>query len=226
MDRTPLLHPVDVQGGRRPYAISVCLRVAASPHIFVALVLVLCTVSNNIVTPLLGPFVGLLVCAYVERRYRADAWANIARRSQDVTRDEPRMWAAMARTAQASALATAIVVFVVHPGAEAFTPAAGSLVSGVLMGLAAGAVATATWDRVAPPAWRVEPTSPAVAIPAVGVTLLLSAMATTALLSRAPWDQSAFFAGAAICVSFTAAALSLRAIPAKIRCAPMSLIDR
>ena len=57
--------------------------------LLLALALCLWAVSDNPVSPLVGPLVGLTATAYVERRFRYDAWSHIPRRRQDLVRSDP-----------------------------------------------------------------------------------------------------------------------------------------
>lgn len=225
MDHSALQHPADVTAARAPYAVAVALRTVSSPHSFVALSLALFTISDNVVTPLVGPFLGLLICAYVERGFRADAWAFIPRRRQDATRPEPWTWWALARGAECAALVAASVVFASFAGTSPIVTDASATAVGMLSALALCTIAVFTWDRLAPRRWRTENAPIGLAACFALATATTSALTVIALLPRAPWTQTGFLVGAAACVLFAASTLAMRLIPGRIRCLPEAMIE-
>lgn len=141
-----LLHPVDFAPARRYYLLAMFLQLAASPIILAAAIIFLLGISANLFTPLLGPIVGLSITSYVERRYRADAWAHIARKAQDRTRSDPAPWAQLALTLQLVLLLLAVLGLVQAVRATGQSGAA-ALGAGILAGLVLVEVASLIWDR-------------------------------------------------------------------------------
>lgn len=122
------------------------LQLAASPTILAAAVIFLLSISGNLITPLLGPIVGLSITSYVERRYRADAWAHIARKAQDRTRSDPAPWAQLALVLRLVLLLLAVLGLVQAVRTTGQTGAA-ALGAGILAGLVLVEAAALIWDR-------------------------------------------------------------------------------
>lgn len=222
-----LLHPLDIPREIAParvyYLTAMAMRMLASPAVLTAAVLLLLTISNNVWTPIIGPVVALSLVCYTEQRFRADAWAYIARREQDLTRPDPAPWTRLAILAQALLLGAAIWVFVAHSGGDPLS-AARVLATGVLGGLILVEVAGLV-EMGYRPGRRGMPGSSMASRAIQTVAIIVIAGLGAARL--APWqseDTWAVGAGALIPVLAVVAWWMLRRIPEHVRCLPESLL--
>ncbi|WP_454295119.1 hypothetical protein [Salana multivorans] len=217
------LHPLDIREARGYYLAATLLRLFVSPTVLVASVLLLWVVSNNSVTPVLGPSIGLTLIAYVERKYRSDAWSYIPRRQQDVGRDEPASLALLARGVEVAVLAVATASFVSSVGIRLVPTRVTSIAVGIMLGLALIVVATLLWDRSAPRDHRFSLAPSLVGNVAAGSILLVVAWGTANLMGRVALDMPTTLIGFAVVGSVTTLWLLLRLIPVRVRCLPASI---
>lgn len=130
------MHPLDlppiVAPARRAYLVGLLLQQVSSPRVLVALSALLMAVSNNPVTPLVGPWLTLALVLYVARRFDSDAWAYIPRREQDTARPAPAPWLEIGVIAQVVVLAAGLATYLA--AAQARPEAMGA---SVVAGLAA-----------------------------------------------------------------------------------------
>lgn len=219
----PLLHPLDIEEARSYYLAATLLRVFVSPSVLTATMLLLWAVSNNPVTPILGPVVGITLIAYVERKFRTDAWAYVPRRRQDAGRDEPVALASLARGVELAFLAGAMVGFVSSLGVRAVPTQVGSIALGVVVGLALIVVGTWLWDRSAPRDHRFALAPMAVGDLSGVLTLAILALGASAIFGRTAIHLPEALAGFALIVGTTTLWLLLRLIPVRVRCLPPSV---
>ncbi|WP_188043286.1 hypothetical protein [Changpingibacter yushuensis] len=222
-----LLHPLDIPREIAParayFCTAMAMRMLASPAVLTAAVLVLLTVSNNVWTPIIGPAVALSLVCYTEQRFRADAWAYIARREQDPTRHDPARWTHRSLLAQILLVGAATWLFIARSDND-LPPTARVLAIGVLGGLILVEVAELAEMRYRPGHRGVSGAFlrshaiqkvAIIGIAGFGVTLL------------APWQsENLWKAGAGVLVPVLAAVAwwLLRRIPEHVRCLPDSLI--
>lgn len=219
----PLLHPLDIKEARSYYLVATLLRAFVSPAVLTALMLCLWAVSNNPVTPVLGPVVAVTLIAYVERKFRTDAWAYVPRRRQDAGRDEPVALASLARGVEVALLAGAMVGFVSSLGVRAVPTQVGSIALGVVVGLALIVVGTWLWDRSAPRDHRFALSPIVVGDLSGALTLAILALGASAILGRTAIHLPEALGGFALIVSTTTLWLLLRLIPVHIRCLPPNI---
>ncbi|MDE0546268.1 hypothetical protein [Microbacterium sp. C7(2022)] len=214
------LHPLDVDEARGYYLVAALLRWFVSPSVLTALMLLLWVVSDNVWTPVVGPLLGLTVTAYVERRFRFDAWAYIPRRRQDAGRDEPIVLAGLARGAEVAFLFGAVSAFVSSVGVQEVPTAAGSVALGSLAGLALAVVVTFCWDHSAPRDHRFAPSPTIVTDLASVATLLILGGGMLLLSARIAIDLAGTMIGFAVIVGALTVWLLLRLVPVRVRCIP------
>lgn len=217
------LHPLDVDEARGYYLVAALLRWFVSPSVLVAMMLLLWVVSDNSWTPVVGPLVGLTLTAYVERRFRSDAWAYIPRRRQDAGRDEPIALAGIARGAEVVFLSGAVSAFVSSVGVREVPTAAGSVALGSLLGLALAIVVTLCWDHSAPRDHRFAPAPTVVTDLASIATLLLLFWGGLVLSGRIAIDLTGTLVGFAVIIGALTVWLLLRLVPVRVRCIPRSM---
>lgn len=217
------LHPLDVDEARGYYLVAALLRWFVSPSVLTAMMLFLWVVSDNSWTPVVGPLVGLTLTAYVERRFRTDAWAYIPRRRQDAGRDEPIVLAGITRGAEVSFVAGAVTVFVSSAGVRGVPTVAGSVALGAMAGLALAIVATLYWDHSAPRDHRFAPSPTIVTDLASVATLLLLAWGMLVLSARIAIDLTGMMFGFAVIAGALTVWLLLRLVPVRVRCIPQSM---
>lgn len=218
-----LLHPLDVTEARGYYMIAAFLRLLISPCVFVAMMLMLWVVSNNAVSPVVGPFVGLTVTAYVERRFRADAWAHIPRRRQDAGRDEPIILASTTRAIELVLLLLAIAAFVSSMGVREVPTMVASAALGAMLGLALAEVAILLWERFAPRDHRFAPAPSIVTNMFGAAVLIILIIGMMSLADRLSIEPTAVTLGAAMVVGVMTVWLLLRLVPVRVRCVPAAL---
>ncbi len=223
--RKMLRHPTEIGDARRYYLAASSLRVLSSPPVFVAMMLVLLSVSNNSFTPVIGPFLGMAFTAYVERRFRADAWAHIPRGHQDAGRDEPTMWAVIAAFTEIGVLLFATITFLTAASTRALATAPSSLGSGALLGLMFVTATTLLWDSRAPRDRRISYASSTVAIMFGTGALMTSACTVLLMFDRVDFDLGQAMSGVVIVVFSTALCLLMRLVPHRVRCSPAAWID-
>lgn len=214
------LHPLDVREARPAYAAAALLRLLTSPVVLVAAMLVLWAVSDNPVSPVLGPVLGLTVTAYVERRFRFDAWARIPRRRQDLGRDEPDGWASGARVVELAALVAALLLYVPRVGALAGPTAVAAVAQGAMLALMFTTVATMAWDRTAPRDRRITGASSTVTTPFGVLVLTALVWGLVGVAGRVQTDAGGVAVGAAVVITAATGWLLLRLIPRRARCVP------
>ncbi|MCK6066544.1 MULTISPECIES: hypothetical protein [Microbacterium] len=187
--------------------------------------LALLSISDNVVSPVLGPLIGLTICAYVERGWRTDAWAHIPRRHQDSGRDEPGLWSASGKFVQLAALAGGSASYVGALGVRDVATQAGPAVVGALTALALAELGALTWDRLAPRDRRVDGAPPLIGAAFTAGVILIVSIGAVSILARSPWDQTAFLAAAGGLVAYGLVILLMRLIPKGVRCLPEKLIS-
>lgn len=222
-----LLHPLDIPREIAParvyYLTAMAMRMLASPAVLCAAVLLLLMISNNVWTPFIGPVVALSLVCYTEQRFRADAWAYIPRREQDLTRPDPAQWMRLALVGQTLLVGAATWVFIASSGND-LLPTARVLAIGVLGGLILAEIAGLAEIR-----YRSEHRG----MP--GSSMRSRAMQMVAIIGiaglgvahLAPWqNEDTWMVGAAALVPVLAAVAwwLLRRIPEHVRCLPESLL--
>ncbi|WP_312180178.1 hypothetical protein [Arthrobacter sp.] len=113
-DRQRLVHPLDQADARRPFLYSLWLREAASPQLFFLLAAVLWSVSNNFVTPIVGPLSVAVIAGLGARKTERDAWSYIPRRRQDLARTLPTAWIVSTAAFRAAALFAGLLIICVR----------------------------------------------------------------------------------------------------------------
>lgn len=221
-----LLHPLDVADARRDYAIAAALRLLSSPVTLVAAMLMLWVVSDNAVSPVVGPLLGLTITAYVERRFSSDAWAYIPRRRQDTGRDEPTAWVGLARIAQLAALVAALGAYVPSVGVLAVPTRVASPAAGAMLGLMVITAATLTWDHAAPRDRRIAAASSPVSDTFGALVLTALICGLIGVSGRAGLDAGGAAVGAAVVLLAATGWLLFRLIPLRVRCLPERLTPR
>lgn len=207
-------HPLDLPLARRYFLGAVVLATLTAPVSIVSMMLALWAVSDNLVTPVLGSFLGLVVMAYVERRYRSDAWAYIPRRRQDLGRDEPGALAVVTASAQVVWLVAATAL--VH---DAHRPDVASLAVGSLLGLICCLVLILAWDLRAPVDRRVLFVAPTIEVGFVTAVFLVAGYRVVALAGGGT-DVAELVVGATLALAITAVGLCFRLIPRQVACLP------
>lgn len=216
---------MEIRGARRYYLAASLLHVLSSPSAFVAMVLVLVSVSNNSLTPVIGSFVSVVVTAYVERRFRADAWAHIPRRHQDTGRDEPTRVAVLGACTEIGLLLFATMSFLTAASTRPLATGSASLGMGALLGLFLVTATVLLWDSRAARGWHISYASSSVAIVFGTGALTASACAMLLILDRADFDPGQTLPGVVMVILSTALSLLMRLVPQKVRCSPAALID-
>ena len=214
------LHPLDVGEARSDYLVATLLRLFVSPSVLTAVMLLLWVVSNNPVTPMGGPVVAVTLIAYVERKFRTDAWAYIPRRRQDAGRDEPVILASLARGIEVLLLAGAVVSYASSVGVRAVPTQVASVALGVMAGLALIVVGTLLWDRSAPPDHRFALAPMAISDLAGGLTLLILALGAVGFVGRIAVHVPEVLIGFTVIASVMTLWLLLRLVPVRVRCLP------
>lgn len=209
-----LQHPIEIPRARRYYVGAVVLGTLASPAVIVAMMLALWAVSNNVVTPVVGAVLGLLVVSYVERRYRSDAWAHIARRRQDRGRDEPDAWSSAAFAVEIICLVAGTSLVVLSDRVDVV-----SLAVGALLGLIAVVALTVAWDLRAPSDRRILYASPSVEIAFAAITVAVAAVGVI-LLAGDDFVAPEAIVGAAAATAVAVIGLLFRLIPLRVSCLP------
>jgi hypothetical protein len=209
-----LQHPIEIPRARRFFVGAVVLGTLTSPSVIVAMMLVLWAVSNNPVTPVVGAILGLLAMAYVERRYRSDAWAYIARRRQDRGRDEPGAWSLAAFAVEVACLIVGTSLVVLSGRADV-----ASLAVGALLGLIAVVVLTVAWDLRAPSDRRILYASPSVEIAFAAIAVAVAAVGVI-LLAGEDFVGIEAVAGATAAIAVAVIGLLFRLIPLRVSCLP------
>jgi hypothetical protein len=217
------LHPLDIEQARGYYLVAMLLRFFVSPTVLLSAMLLLWTVSNNALTPVVGPIIGLTLVAYVERRFRTDAWAYIPRRRQDLGRDEPIGLALLVRSVEVAFLAGTVTSFVSSVGVRPVPTRVASIALGLLLGLILIAVAALLWDRSAPRDHRFAPAPTPVGTLATTSTLIVVTLGSVTLARRITVDMPETLIGFAILAGATTLWLLLRLIPARVRCLPAGI---
>lgn len=209
-----LLHPLEIPRARLFFLGAAVLGVLTSPSAIVAMMLGLWAVSNNPVTPVIGAVLGLIAMAYVERRYRSDAWAYIPRRRQDRGRDEPDLWVAVGLSVEA-------ILLVVGTSLVALSgrPEIASLAVGALLAIIGAVIVTVAWDLRAPSDRRILAASPPVEISFAAITVTIAAVGVILLAGEDFVGTEAALA-AAITVVVAAIGLLFRLIPLRVSCLP------
>ncbi|GAA1827517.1 hypothetical protein [Agromyces salentinus] len=215
-----LQHPLDLRAARPVYRWAAALRALTSPAVSLAAIMLLWVVSDNLVTPVVGPVLGVSTIAYVERRCRADAWAHVARGRQDAGRDDPAAWSAAAVAFEVLVFAGACAVFVPKVGVEAGPTAVAPIAAGMAVGLLVCSLAASTWDRRAPRERRVDNASHGVVQIRQAGILVVSGTAVAMLSERAVLMPPAVALGAALALAVGAIGLLARLIPSRVRCLP------
>jgi len=216
-----LLHPVDFSPARRYYLFAMFLQLAASPAILAAAILFLLTISANLLSPLIGPIIGLTVTSYVERRYRADAWAHIARKAQDLTRPDPAPWAQAGLVLQVLLLGMAAAGLIGQTRREVLAGAP-SLGAGVLGGLVLVQIAVLLWDRGAPVHTRSSGIGTGWRHAHAGGVLFVSAVSGASLLGLEFFHPVLLAAGMLVTGVVSLLWYVMRLIPASSSCVPKS----
>lgn len=209
-----LQHPLEVPRARLFFLGAAILGVLTSPAVIVAMMLGLWAVSNNPVTPVIGAALGLLAMAYVERRYRSDAWAHIPRRRQDRGRNEPDRWASIELSVEVGLLAAGVWLVV-----ASHRPEINSLAVGALLGLIAVVVVTVAWDLRAPTDRRILSVSAPVEISFAALAVAVAAIGVI-LLAGEDFVGADAAIGAAATVAVAAIRLLFRLIPLRVSCLP------
>lgn len=128
------MHPLDlppiIAPARRNYLLGLLLQEASSPRVLVGLCALLMIVSNNPITPLIGPWLCLTLVCYFARRLDSDAWAYIPRREQDTQRPAPSPWVETGALAQLAVLACGVSAYLAAARAEPEVQG-GSIVAGL-----------------------------------------------------------------------------------------------
>lgn len=214
-----LAHPLDVPPARSLYLTAMALQQIASPIVLVATILLVWSVSTNPVTPVAGPVIGLTVTCYVERRYRADAWAHIARRLHDVGRPDPAPWAQIGMAAPLLLLGAGTALFVERVRSEEI-PGDPSVGLGMLAGLVLVELAVVAWDRQAEPARRSSGMAPALRIAQGLIASVIAAVGVVVLAGAGVVGLWSAALGALTVVGVSVGWYLLRLVPAKVRCVP------
>lgn len=209
-----LLHPLEIPRARLFFLGAAILGVLTSPSVIVAMMLGLWAVSNNPVTPIVGAVLGFIAMAYVERRYRSDAWAYIPRRRQDRGRDEPDLWAAVGQSVE-------VVLLVVGTALVTLSgrPEIASLAVGALLALIGVVIVTVAWDLRAPSDRRILAVSAPIEISFAVITVTVSAVGVILLAGEDHAGTEAALA-AAVTVAVAAIRLLFRLIPLRVSCLP------
>lgn len=211
------LHPLEIPRARHFFLGAAILGVLTSPNVIVAMMLGLWAVSNNPVTPVVGAVLGLIAMAYVERRYRSDAWAYIPRRRQDRGRDEPDLWAAVGQSVE-------VVLLVVGTSLVALSgrPEISSFAVGALLALIGVVIVTVAWDLRAPSDRRILAVSAPVEMSFAAITVTVAAVGVI-LLAGENFSGTEAALAATITVVVAAIRLLFRLIPLRVSCLPSGI---
>lgn len=225
--RRPRLHPLDlpreIAPARRWYLTGLALQQVASPRVLVGTCFLLMAVSDNPVTPLLGPWVGLALVCYVERRCFSDAWAYIPRREQDAGRPAPSLWVGFGALAQTSVLICGVTVYLVMTSGAARFPG-GPVAIGLAVALAVREFAISV-SSPEPDAGGGGPRTAALSVAGLiaFATCLAGAVVPAAHALAAPFDPWQFAIGLLTPITAAAVWRMLRRIPERVRCLPFRL---
>lgn len=145
----PLVHPLDLAGARRPYAISLSIAELTGPLAVLVLGLAVWSVAHP-------PAIAILVAGIVwaagygaTRWYRREAWAYIPRKRQDRGRALPWRWDAVRVAARATTVGAAAWLGARLLDQGGASVAVKATVLGMLAGLVLDLVLVAVWQIAA-----------------------------------------------------------------------------
>lgn len=209
------IHPSDLPEARVAFLLASVLRIVASPLILVALALALWLLSDNVVTPLVGPLVGLTTVAYVEQRFRADAWAHIPRSRQATAAPIPRSWRIAARCGEFAAISTASLTFVMQIPYGSIAPDTASLAAGAILGGLLASLLLPPWESSGRRYSRGDTIS---MLPVVVVLVV----ALAGLAGQTTLDVALAAVATGVVIAATVVWTLMRLIPRHLRCVPRS----
>lgn len=215
-------HPWEVPAARQPFVISTVLQAVSSPQMFVAMMLILWSVSTNVVTPMVGAWTGLALCAWVERRFHSDAWSFIPRRHQDPHR-HPAAAVFLPTLLQTIALAGASLWYLHRLGTEATATEAAPLALGAIIALSLGDLLVLVWlRRTSQPRQRRVPATLLDSLRITVVTMLSLTALVVFRTSQGPY--SGMLTGMAAVATFYGLKAFVSQVPKHVRCAPLRLL--
>jgi|GEM_PF-2007518 len=146
----PLVHPLDLDDARKPFAASWWLSILAMPTVVFFFAALLWTVSNNYVTPIVVPVVTAVCMGLLAAHLRKEAWAYIPRKRQDSQRRLPARWS-LTRSAisTASLLGGLVLLTIWLVGLDVDTGVLGYVI-GSAAGIVILMVAGLLWTALAP----------------------------------------------------------------------------
>jgi len=217
------MHPLDlpavVAPARRAYLVGLLLHQASSPRVLVGLCALLMAVSNNPITPLVGPWVTLALVLYVARRFDSDAWAYIPRREQDTSRPEPAPWLEVGVVAQVAVLVGGLGTYLAVAGGRPETQGASAVA-----GLAAVLAVRELVLLVRRPRQAAQGPLRSVVVAAARVaSLVVCVVAVVVALQRAdrpPFDAWELAAGGIALLTALAVWRLLSLMPERVSCMP------